>query len=68
LPLCQNRGGQCQDALQDADDHPGWWAAAVAFEVKLGLKLWLTNPSSPQDLAAVKRPTVTTLTSEGLPH
>jgi hypothetical protein len=30
-----DRGGQCEDALQDADDDSGRGAAAVSFQVEL---------------------------------
>jgi hypothetical protein len=33
-----DRGGQGEDALQDADDDTGDGAAAVAFEVELGFE------------------------------
>ena len=31
-------GGQGQEALQDADGHPAWGVAAVAFEIELALE------------------------------
>jgi hypothetical protein len=33
-----NRGGQGEDALQDADDHAAGGMAAVAFEVELAFE------------------------------
>ncbi len=31
-------GGQCEDALQDAGDDPGWGAPAVALQVELSFE------------------------------
>jgi hypothetical protein len=33
-----DRGGQCQDALQDPDHHSGGCVPAVPFEVKLAFE------------------------------